>query len=123
MPLTNPIVQWRQRRLLRDLSTRIANVEAYLAGREAHAGAQDGPVLFFNASTRIHRLSLNGAFSLLSAWAVRAAGHEVRHLVCEAGMEPCVLGTDRRSPASPPPCSICLDLSRTIFPAGKTQGL
>jgi len=113
---TNPLARWRQRELLRDLSTQIGRVEEYL-GRQptkSHGGA--GSVMFFNASTRIHRLSLNGAFSLLASWGLRAAGEEVKYLVCHAGMSPCVLGTDRRSPEASPPCRICLDLSTALFP-------
>ena len=114
--LTNPLARWRQRELLRDLSTQIGRVEEYLGRRPASTLDGSGPVIFFNASTRIHRLSLNAAFSLLASWGLRAAGQEVKYLVCHEGMSPCVLGTDRRSPEASPPCRICLDLSAVLFP-------
>ena len=52
----------------RRLGRQIERVEAYV---RATAGAEPGgpPIAFFNASTRIHRLSLNSAFGLLAAWA------------------------------------------------------
>ena len=116
MRFTNPLARWRQRELLRDLSSQIARVEEYLGRRPSKPFEGAGPVIFFNASTRIHRLSLNGAFRLLASWGLRAAGQEVKYLVCHAGMSPCVLGTDRRSPETSPPCRICRDLSRVLFP-------
>lgn len=76
----------------------------------------DAPVLFFNASTRIHRPSLNAAYSLLGSWAVRASGVPVRYVVCTRGLEPCVLGTKRDDYAAAPPCKRCLRLSRDLFP-------
>ena len=62
-----------------------------------HAGNDKGqkPVVFFNASTRIHGHSQNAAFSLLTSWAVRLTGVPVVHFVCQAGMSRCVLGTDQ----------------------------
>jgi hypothetical protein len=115
--LRNPVAAYRRRRLLRDLAPQCAAVERYLEGR-AEESAE--PVLFFNASTRIHTLSLNGAFALLAAWAVRAAGQPVLHLVCQSGMTPCVLGTNRAAPEAAPPCKACLDLSRALIPAART---
>jgi hypothetical protein len=73
------------------------------------------PVLFFNASTRIHRISQNGAFGLLASWAIQRAGVPVRHAVCRAGMDLCILGTNPRNPSEPPPCKPCIRLSSTLF--------
>ena len=75
-------------------------------------------MLIFNASTRIGTLSLNGAFSLLASWAIRAAAHPVRHLVCQAGMHQCMLGTNHANPSQPPPCEKCTAFSRGIYPEG-----
>ena len=123
MRFTNPLARWRQRELLRDLTTQVARVEDYLGRRPSKTLEGAGPVIFFNASTRIHRLSLNGAFSLLASWGLRAAGQEVKYLVCRAGMSPCVLGTNRRSPEASPPCRICLDLSAVLFPPSAVLAL
>lgn len=116
MPLRNPIVTRRHRRLRDDLGVQVSAVEGYLATRAARPAGDKGPIVFFNASTRIHTLSLNAAFSLLGAWAVRAAGEDVRYWICQAAMDPCVLGTSRRSPAKAPPCEPCQALSRVLYP-------
>jgi len=73
-------------------------------------------VLFFNASTRLDRLNLNGAFSLLAGLGVRLAGAPVVHFACESGLRPCVLGTDRTAPGKLPPCGGCTALSRRLYP-------
>ena len=119
MSLRNPFVRRRQRRTLHLLGRQIAAVEAYLAPAVAVAES-DRPVAFFNASTRIHTLSLNGAYGLLASWALRAAGQPVEYWVCTAGLRPCVLGTDRAAPRTPPPCAACLDLSHGLFPESLT---
>ncbi|MEW6566801.1 MAG: hypothetical protein AB1449_01260 [Chloroflexota bacterium] len=100
----------------RKLQRQIARVETYLRKKGRWAEAER-PVLFFNASTRIHRLSLNGAFSLLASWALRAQGVPVRYLVCQRGMEVCILGTSLKDYASPPPCVRCTRFSQVLFPA------
>lgn len=74
------------------------------------------PVLFFNASTRLGGLSLNAGFSFLSSLAVRLSGVPVIYLVCESGLKPCVLGTDRNDPEAQTPCRKCLSQSRAMFP-------
>lgn len=99
----------------RRIRRQIAWVERWLDSRPPAAGEQ--PVLFFNASTRIHHLSLNGAFSLLASWAVRSAGVPVSYLVCRRGMQQCVLGTDAADPSRPPPCERCIGYSNGLFPA------
>ena len=124
MRLRNPIAEYRRSRLLQAISPQIAAVEAYLRERERRqAGGEARPVVFFNASTRLHTLSLNAAFSQLAAWGLRAGGQEVVHLVCHSAMAPCVLGTDRHAPEAAPPCGPCLDLSRTLFPAASVVPL
>ncbi|MEZ0395264.1 MAG: hypothetical protein ABWK53_02345 [Anaerolineales bacterium] len=86
---------------------RLALFSAALALRApARRGAR--PVIFFHASTRLDELSLNAAFSLLAAWAVRLSGTPVVHFVCRAGMSRCVLGADPDRPDSPPPCRLCV---------------
>ncbi len=62
------------------------------------------PVLFFNASTRLAGVSLNAAFSILTAHSLRLQGVPVVHLVCERGMSNCVGKQKRSEPPKPPPC-------------------
>jgi hypothetical protein len=118
----NPIAAYRHGRLRRRLAPQVDAVEAYLESLPPPISV-DRPVAFFNASTRIHTLSLNGAFSLLASWALRASQVPVRYLVCEEGLASCVLGTNRHRPHAPPPCSACLALSRTLFPADLVHSL
>ena len=98
----------------RAIQKQVDRIESHLASSLPESDAP--PVLVFNASTRIRTLSLNGAFSLLAAWAIRANGYPVRHLVCRAGMHQCMLGTDRSNPSHPPPCEQCMSFSRLIYP-------
>jgi hypothetical protein len=101
----------------RELTSRLERVEAYLA-QVAPVSTESAPVFFFNASTRIHRLSLNGAYGLLASWALRAHGDNVRHVVCQHGMSQCVLGALWAQPLDPPPCGPCTAYSRKLFPQG-----
>jgi hypothetical protein len=73
------------------------------------------PVVIFNASTRINRMSLNAAFSLLTAWSLRLSGIPVVHVVSKQGMSRCVLGTDREDHTKAPPCEICIAHSRLLY--------
>jgi hypothetical protein len=73
------------------------------------------PVVFFNASTRLGGLSLNAAFSLLTAWGLRLAGHPVVHFVCQSGMSRCVLGTNRDNVHSELPCEQCIRHSQAEY--------
>ncbi|HLC03325.1 MAG TPA: hypothetical protein VJK02_09835 [Anaerolineales bacterium] len=114
MDIRVPIDRLRTAQANRELRRQIDRLKPSLVADPV--GQSDRPVLFFNASTRIHRLSQNGAFGLLASWAVRRAGIPVRYAVCRAGMDLCVLGTDRRHPAGPPPCKACLSLSSRLFP-------
>jgi hypothetical protein len=73
------------------------------------------PVVIFNASTRLVGMSLNAAFALLTAWALRLQKVPVVHFVCQSGMCRCVLGTDRNDPSKPPPCKACIAQSRWFY--------
>lgn len=103
---------WADARLRRQ----VRRVESHLRALEAKRALQGQPVLFFNASTRIHRLSINGAIGLLSAWAVRAAGVPVLAAVCKRGLQQCMLGTNRLDLSIPPPCKYCLAFSHLLYP-------
>lgn len=91
-------------------------VELYIGEAERDNRGESPPVLFFNASTRIQRLSQNAAFGLLASWAVRLAGVPALHVVCRRGMLQCMLGTNRDDLTAPPPCSACVRLSRGLYP-------
>ena len=113
--LFDPIrVRWRIRRDNQALCAQIARVRGYLDARPTPK-ASDGPVLLFNASTRTHRLSLNGAFSLLTGWSLRAAGVPARQVVCRAAMQQCTLGAQRLNLEAPPPCARCVAFSDILF--------
>ncbi len=99
------------------LRRQIGRVEGFLRGPGEARGAEESPVLFFNASTRIQHPSLNAAYSLLASWAVRAGGAPVRYLVCDHGMDLCILGTKRDDLTAPPPCRPCLRRSASLFPS------
>ncbi|HSF82378.1 MAG TPA: hypothetical protein VLA49_14155, partial [Anaerolineales bacterium] len=89
-----------------------------LAGQVAsHAvpSSQQRPLVFFNASSRLFGLSQNAAFSLLTSWSLRLAGVPVVHFVCQEGMRPCVLGTNRQDYTQPPPCETCIAQSRRLY--------
>ena len=73
------------------------------------------PIIFFNASTRLAGLSLNAAFSLLSAWSLRLQGVPIVHFVCGHGLSKCVLGTDRRDMDAPMPCKHCIHQSQVLY--------
>jgi hypothetical protein len=79
------------------------------------------PVVFFNASARLAGLSQNAAFALLTSWGLRLAGAPVVHFVCEAGMLPCVQGTNRQDYTQPPPCQGCIALSKRLYAGATTH--
>lgn len=94
---------------------RIAHLARQVA-EHAPAGSPDAPpVVFFNVSTRLTGLSLNAAFQMLTAWGLRLAGVPVVHFVCQAGLSPCVLGTNRQDYAAPPPCEACIAQSSRLY--------
>ena len=119
MDLANPVVQLRDARRNLQLRRQISRVEKYLSLADGQENESKFPVLFFNASTRIHRLSLNGAFGLLASWAVRAEGVPTDYIVCHRGMQQCVLGTDRQNTLAPPPCNRCIRFSGGLFPKNR----
>ncbi len=116
MNLTTPSLYLRQWKADRRLNNQVEKVDEYLKGVDGLNEQRSAPVLFFNASTRIHRLSLNGAYSLLASWTLRAAGIPVRYVVCQRGMQQCILGTRQDRLGSPPPCTRCTRLSQRIYP-------
>lgn len=98
----------------RSLVRQVDRVKAFLAGRAIPRPASP-PIVFFNASTRIHRLSLNAAFGLLAGWGVRLAGVPVVQAVCRTATPQCPLGTDRTDLDRDPPCRRCTSFSRRAF--------
>ena len=93
---------------------------ARLIAEKAPTSNGKRPVAFFNASTRIESLSLNAAFSLLTSWSLRLSGVPVMHFVCQAGLRPCVLGTNRKDYTQAPPCAACLRQSSALFAGAST---
>lgn len=73
------------------------------------------PVIIFNASSRITGISLNASFTSLVSWSLRLAGVPVIHFVCQKGMAPCMLGTNREEYSTPPPCQVCLSQSNRLY--------
>jgi len=100
----------------RELGRQIQRMEAYLQSLPVRHEADARPVLFFNASTRIHRLSINAAFNLLASWGLRLAGVPVLYAVCQRGMVQCILGTNRENYTSLPPCKHCIPFSDLLYP-------
>ncbi len=88
---------------------------ARLIAARANILPGQAPVVVFNASTRLSGLSQNAAFSLLTSWSLRLSGTPVVHFVCQRGMAPCVLGTNRQDYHAPPPCDACLAQSKRIY--------
>ncbi|MQC26218.1 MAG: hypothetical protein DWG76_02060 [Chloroflexi bacterium] len=99
---------------------RIVRLAAGVA-RQAVADRSRRPVAFFNASARLRNLSLNAAFSQLSAWSLRMAGVPVVHFVCRAGMTRCVLGTDPDDASVEPPCHSCIQQSERLYAGAQTH--
>jgi hypothetical protein len=100
-----------------------ANLKA-LAGvvaGQAKPNRGQAPVVVFNASTRLSGLSLNAAFSLLTAWGLRLRGVRVIHFVCQQGMSRCVLGTNRDDVRQMPPCKDCIAHSRTEYSGAEVR--
>lgn len=98
--------QWQNDRRLAEQVKAVARNEAAPVTR---------PVILFNASTRLVGLSQNAAFSLIAGWALRLAGTPVVHFLCNAGLRPCVLGTNREKVDAPPPCKGCITQTHTAY--------
>lgn len=103
--------RWQHARNNRQLMQLAAQVERHAP--PVQTGAR--PVLFFNASTRLDAISLNAAFSRIASWTVRLAGVPTAHVVCQAGMTRCVLGSNRERPQQLPPCAVCMRQSRALY--------
>ncbi len=97
----------QQRRTIAGLARQVA--------MHAWVDPDQPPVVIFNASTRLTGLSLNAAFALLAGWSLRLSGVPVLHFVCLAGLQPCVLGTDRADYTSRPPCETCVAQSQRFY--------
>lgn len=94
--------------------SRVKKITRNIAAREILNNEQN-PVVFFNASTRVKYISLNAAFSSLTAWGFRLSGIPVIHFACKAGMSRCVLGSDPDNHLKEPPCKGCISQSRRLF--------
>ncbi len=77
--------------------------------------SEKSPVIFFNASTRLSGLSQNAGFSLLTSLALRKNKIPTHYFVCNHGLRPCVLGTDKNDPEKGPPCQECIRTSRLVL--------
>jgi hypothetical protein len=73
------------------------------------------PVVFFNASSAVHRLSLNRAYTLLASWSLRLQGIPVAYFVCRQGMTYCAMGTNSKDVHVPPPCYTCVPQSERMY--------
>jgi hypothetical protein len=103
----------RRRWVQRQNNQKTISLARTVAARASKPAGQ--PVIIMNASTRLQGVSLNAGFSLTTAWALRMAGIPVVHFACNAGLLPCVLGTNRDDPQIQPPCSLCTEQSRVLY--------
>jgi hypothetical protein len=94
----------------------VAGIEERLPQVRGEVLSDQSPILFFNASTRIHTLSINAAISLISSWSLRNARIPVYYAVCDWGMQQCILGTNKADREALPPCKHCVKHSRILFP-------
>ncbi|MFN2159921.1 MAG: hypothetical protein ACK2TW_08220 [Anaerolineales bacterium] len=99
---------------------RISSLAKQVKSHE-HPNQDLNPVIFFNVSSRIHNLSQNSAFSLLTGWGLRLAGIPVVNIVCSSGMSHCVLGVNRDDYSSPPPCESCISQSKRLFAESQVE--
>jgi hypothetical protein len=93
---------------------RLVRLTRQVAGN-ARPSSELQPVAFFNASSRLTGLSLNAAFTFLTACGVQITGIPVVYFGCHAGMSRCVLGTNRDDHTEPPPCKECISQSKNLF--------
>lgn len=68
-------------------------------------------------------MSQNAAYSLLSAQAVKMQHVPVIQFACAAGMQRCVLGSNRDDHTAPPPCATCMHQSRAVYRHTHTRWL
>lgn len=116
------LANWQNKRRIANMTRQVAeHASASSAGTASPlpkgegSGVRERPVLMFNASARLTGLSLNASFSLLTGWALRLAGAQVVHFVCQSGLRPCVLGINRADYTALPPCQGCLAQSRRLY--------
>ena len=81
-------------------------------GTGGHLTDEEHPVLFFNASTRLNRTSLNAAYAWITANSLRFSGVPIRFISCGKGLKPCLLSVGRGGEAM---CSSCMGLSREMY--------
>lgn len=114
--LTDAIRQrWFHSRDNRRWQSLYAGVDAAAALR-----AEQRPVILFNASTRLEAMSQNAAFSYLAGLMLRMQGVPVIHFACRAGMNRCVLGSNRDDFNKIPPCQKCIAQSQAVYPSKST---
>lgn len=112
----------------REFRTDFGNNRRFAAINEAARRAMDGksrenPILFFNASTRLTRTSLNAAFAWLTGSSLRLSGVPVTFVKCVRGLYPCLLGTNRDDPMAALPCEDCVRLSDAMYSDGEVMTL
>lgn len=100
--------------------SRIASIARKVAAA-SKTDRNQKPVVLFNASTRLSAVSLNGAFSLLTGWALQLEEVPVTHFVCQRGLTRCVLGTNKDDPSQLPPCDVCIRQSMINTTGGYTR--
>lgn len=108
------LTQLRLRRAQWLSSWRLFQLNRHISSK-AHVNQGQKPVVFFNVSSRLTGLSLNAAFTFLTACGVQLAGAPVVNFACHSGMSRCVLGTDRHDHTQPPPCKSCISRSESLF--------
>jgi hypothetical protein len=98
------------------------NRDAFILGKLQHEKNSSfplpddsGPVIFFNASTRLEGISLNSAFSILTNISIANQGIRTIQWVCHRGMSHCVLGTNRKDLKKHPPCDVCIAQSKRTY--------
>lgn len=104
---------WQNRQRLQSLARQ---VQAY-----APQGKDIPTVVVFNTSSRLSALSQNAAFTLLAALGLKLGGYRIVQFACQAGMVPCVLGTNRGDYHLPPPCETCIAQTRRLTQAFETH--
>ena len=104
---------WQNRQRLKRLARQVQ--------AQAPQGKSLPTVVVFNASSRLSALSQNAAFTLLAALGLRLGGYRIVQFACQAGMLPCVLGTNRRNYYSTPPCENCIAQTRRLTQAFETR--
>jgi len=105
--------EWQNKRRIKSITDQVA---AY-----AQPNLDQAPVIIFNTSSRLTGLSLNASFTSLTAWSLRLNEVPVIHFVCQAGLNPCMLGTNRQNYKTPPPCETCLKQSNRLYTDADTH--